>query len=818
MSKGTSPPTHRPLQIILTILVVTGLIALWGGVALSSPPGGVDTITICHANDSDTNPYIINTPARSADAGGHAGHTGPIWHLGLKADHITWGDIIPPFDYAGGHFDGLNWGTIGQAFYAHDCELVLSATLVKTNNADGVGGYSHSETADTAGASVPFKGVITNTGDVALTIDSLTDAVGATAVPFSCSPAISDTVDVGASVTCLFTVAGYAPADGASKTNTLTLNAHEGSAATSENTHNTITVTGTSVVNTVVPPRPDLHLTVVKTNNADGVGGYSDTETSPGPGMDVDYRVVVTNTSTVAVALDGVADVLGAAASVPITCATALPATLAPGASATCDFTLTGSSPAYDGSVTDTATVSAHEVGYTDNTVSQHDTSTVNTGPAPVLPPDLSIDKSTTSGPVLPGASISYTLSVHNGGTGPATSVVVDDTVPANTTLTSISAPGWTCTGADVHCTLNSTLNAGSDASLTVTITLASGYAGASVSNTATVGPTDSTPDDNTDTVITNVIHTPDLSIVKSGPQGSLVAGDSVTYTLTVTNDGDAAASSVVVDDALPAHTTLSGISATSWTCTGDAVHCTLDSPLAAGTSAALTVTLALAADYAPDTVVNTATVGPTDATPDDNTSTVTTPVTHSPDLSIVKSGPASVNAGSNVTWTLTVTNDGDADATSVLVTDTLPSGVTNPVVTATGWTCSGTTDVSCALDTPLAPGSSASLTISVTVPTTYTAANVSNTGVVGPTDATPDDNTSTATTTVVQFSGGGGSVVVPEKPVVKPSAGGGELAFTGAPILGWAVEATALLVLGLSLILLSQAKSISWSRRRTIR
>src|SRR5207248_2750810 len=162
------------LQSALTITVVTGLLALWGGVALSDQPGGGDTITICHATDSDENPYNQESPARTSDAGGHAGHVGPVWHLGLKKDGVSW-------------------------------------------------------------------------GDVAVTFDSLVDKVGATVIPFSCSPALADSIDVGGSATCLFTVAGYSPADGTTKTNTLTAVVHEGSAATYENTHNTTTASDTSV-------------------------------------------------------------------------------------------------------------------------------------------------------------------------------------------------------------------------------------------------------------------------------------------------------------------------------------------------------------------------------------------------------------------------------------------------------------------------------------------------------------------------------------------------------------------------------------------
>jgi uncharacterized repeat protein (TIGR01451 family) len=43
------------------------------------------------------------------------------------------------------------------------------------------------------------------------------------------------------------------------------------------------------------------------------------------------------------------------------------------------------------------------------------------------------------------------------------------------------------------------------------------------------------------------------------------------------------------------------------------------------------------------------------------------------PKLDVVKQGPASIELGEIATWTVTVTNNGSADATNVVVTDTLP-------------------------------------------------------------------------------------------------------------------------------------------------
>ena len=86
-----------------------------------------DKQTICHRTNSNTNPYVVNTPDKNGDLDGHAGHLGPIWNDTLKDQHIKWGDIIPAFDYndhgTPAHFDGLNWTTEGQAIFNNGCVI-----------------------------------------------------------------------------------------------------------------------------------------------------------------------------------------------------------------------------------------------------------------------------------------------------------------------------------------------------------------------------------------------------------------------------------------------------------------------------------------------------------------------------------------------------------------------------------------------------------------------------------------------------------------------------------------------------------------------
>lgn len=95
-------------------------------------------LKICHADDSQSNPYVTNHPSKTADAGGHDGHDGTVWYSGI-ADH-AWGDIIPPFSYSSGSFPGQNWTIEGQAIYNNGCHIPADLKIIKTNNlVDAIG-------------------------------------------------------------------------------------------------------------------------------------------------------------------------------------------------------------------------------------------------------------------------------------------------------------------------------------------------------------------------------------------------------------------------------------------------------------------------------------------------------------------------------------------------------------------------------------------------------------------------------------------------------------------------------------------------------
>ena len=92
------PTTRRTTRNLLAAGAVAALVAVPAATAFAdngngrSNPG--ESVTICHATHSDTNPYVVNSPNKNGNVSGHAKHRGPIWAPGMKAAHQKWGDII----------------------------------------------------------------------------------------------------------------------------------------------------------------------------------------------------------------------------------------------------------------------------------------------------------------------------------------------------------------------------------------------------------------------------------------------------------------------------------------------------------------------------------------------------------------------------------------------------------------------------------------------------------------------------------------------------------------------------------------------------
>jgi uncharacterized repeat protein (TIGR01451 family) len=239
-----------------------------------------------------------------------------------------------------------------------------------------------------------------------------------------------------------------------------------------------------------------------------------------------------------------------------------------------------------------------------------------------------------------------------------------------------------------------------------------------------------------------------DLRISKIDSPDPVNAGGTLSYSVTVTNDGPSPATDVVVVDTLPAGVTYVTSTDSCVQAPVGTLTCTLGS-IAANASKNFTIQVTVGASVPNGTVLtNTAVVSGHEEDPNtaNNTASATTIVNTQADLLVTKvckpDGPAP--AGTNGTCTILVTNLGPSDAQNVVLTDTLVANGPFTIVSATftppGAACAinnVTHVVTCNLGTEPAGGTT---TIVVTV-TSAEAVDVNDVAVV--TSTTPDPNLS---------------------------------------------------------------------------
>jgi uncharacterized repeat protein (TIGR01451 family) len=418
---------------------------------------------------------------------------------------------------------------------------------------------------------------------------------------------------------------------------------------------------------------------------------------------------------------------------------------------------------------TDTISSSTNDSNLTNNSA------TVNILVASPASSDIAVTNSATPTTVAPANNITYTQTLTNKGPASATNVSFTGATPANTTLVSFAAPsGWTCSKpavggtGNISCTIAS-LASGVTANFSLVVQVNSGTAsGTVISDTDSGSSTISDPNASNNSATANVnvatANQADLAITKTATPNPVLAGNNVTYTVGVTNNGPAAATSVVITDTLPPNTTfVSGTSPGGWTCTPlspggtGTASCSIASLPSNGT-AAFTFVLQVTAGTAPGTVI-TNTVSITSATPDpalsNNTSsaavTVTSPSQADMAIAMIAT-PEPVNQGDTLVYALTITNNGPASADNVVVTDTLPSAVTylsSSVSGVTCWQSSGT--VTCNMGS-MSNGQVAVITHNVLAATFSSSSYAVNTATVSASTADPNlsNNTATTSSTIV--------------------------------------------------------------------
>jgi uncharacterized repeat protein (TIGR01451 family) len=245
-----------------------------------------------------------------------------------------------------------------------------------------------------------------------------------------------------------------------------------------------------------------------------------------------------------------------------------------------------------------------------------------------------------------------------------------------------------------------------------------------------------------------------DLSITKTDSPDPVLLGQTLTYHLTVTNNGTSSGpsttSGVTVTDTLPAGATLVSATPSVGSCSGTTTLVCSLGIFPGGTTAGVDIVVRPSAS---GTLRNTATVSAATSDPqlNNNSATATTTVTPAADLSIVQTDvPDPVHLGQTLTYTLSVANGGPSSATGVAVSDTLPKNAGFGSVTSSQGTCTvkpSKQQVTCSLGTIPNRGNA---TVTITVKPT-TKGTIVNTATVSAQEADPNgaNNSATATTTV---------------------------------------------------------------------
>src|SRR5207247_657725 len=303
--------------------------------------------------------------------------------------------------------------------------------------------------------------------------------------------------------------------------------------------------------------------------------------------------------------------------------------------------------------------------------------------------PLLSVSKTDSPDPVAAGGSLTYTLSYSNTGNANATGVVLTDTVPANTTFVSATAGGTLASGVVTWSPGN--LAAGASGSVQMVVRVASPLAnGTSITNSTYSIDSNETSPVSGASVSTAVTSAPILAVSKTDSPDPVAAGGNLTYTLSYSNTGNANATGVVLTDTVPANTTF--VSATAGGTLASGVVTWSPGNLAAGASGSVQMVVRVASPLANGTSITNSTysIDSNETSPVSGAS-VSTAVTSAPILAVSKTdSPDPVAAGGNLTYTLSYSNTGNANATGVVLTDTVPANTTFVSATAGGTLASG--------------------------------------------------------------------------------------------------------------------------------
>lgn len=347
---------------------------------------------------------------------------------------------------------------------------------------------------------------------------------------------------------------------------------------------------------------------------------------------------------------------------------------------------------------------------------------------------DVAVAKTAMPDPVESTGWLVYEVVVTNTGLAQARDVIVTDTVGSGQTISSVDPLCTQVNANTIVCQIGS-MARGAQQHFLYSVRIADLQTGEYVDNAVIV--TSSTPDNNLSNnhasthvrVYQNLGPSVDLFITKSVTPTTVVAGDNVTYTLTITNSRNVTATDVLVNDFLPTGLTAVANQLKAYnpqyanaSCEADAGTCYLGN-LRMGVTAMITIVAKVGVGVTAKQLTNLAYVSaaqpedPADFANNTHMAQATINVVSNANLTLQKRGyPNPVSPDEDLLYTIELRNSGPSTAHNVVLSDTVPNNTTLVSVMASSFECNTSSNpIVCTLDS-LAPSSAELVLITVHV------------------------------------------------------------------------------------------------------
>lgn len=277
------------------------------------------------------------------------------------------------------------------------------------------------------------------------------------------------------------------------------------------------------------------------------------------------------------------------------------------------------------------------------------------------------------------GDEIVFTLTVTNAGTPNTSLIQVTDALPASFSFSGYGTTTGTFSPATGIWDLGA-LAPGAGAALTVTGTVSAGSGGSQVTNVAAVSRMNRPDTNEADNAAAAVfrVQSANLAVAKSADTGALGEAEAVQFTVTVSNRGPDAVTSVQINDPLPAGLTFDAAAPSQGMYTNAPGVWTVGA-LAVGASATLIVDATTEIGSGGRYLTNIATIAVSSHEDPDfgDNSAAAAVLVYGADVALAKSvAPPAAVEGQSVVYTVVVTNPGPSEATGLVVAEPLTNGL----------------------------------------------------------------------------------------------------------------------------------------------